>query len=192
MPANPTGESSALSSSDESSDQPSTPLKSEEPGMIRLVSVANRLVSASARPLCVGVALAISLMCSVLGFAASTTSTTGMTEMVGASSVSAMSDMGDAVVASVAAAMTVEMGGGGGPTMASMCESPCVTDIGSECAVAAGLAVTTLLALFLASRRDTFLGLLTRVGPIFFVCGRRPELTPWTVPSLSSLCVLRV
>lgn len=163
------------------------------------MSVATRVVSASARPLCAGVALAISLMCAFLGGAASATPMTGMTgttEMVSASGVSGMNNMVEATVAAavvpVAAAMKVEMGGDGGPTMASMCESPCVTDIGGECAVAAGLAVTALLALFLASRRDTFLGLVARIGPLFFVRRRRRELTPWTVLSLSSLCVLRV
>ena len=76
--------------------------------------------------------------------------------------------------------------------MASMCGNPCVTDISGECAVAVGLAVAALLALFLASRRDTFLGLLARIGPLFFVHRRRRPPTPWTVLSLSSLCVLRV
>ena len=123
----------------------------------------------------------------------------GMTSMTSTSDGSGMSDMGDmgeatvaAAVAPVAAAMTVVMGGAGGPTMTSMCESTCVTDIGGECTLAAGLAVTALSALFLASRRDTFLGLFARVGPLFFVRRRRREPTPWTVLSLSSLCVLRV
>ena len=163
------------------------------------MSVATRVVSASTRPLCAGVALAISLMCALLGVAASTTPMAGMTSMTSTSGGSGMSDMGDmgeatvaAAVAPVAAAMTVEMGGTGGPTMTSMCESTCVTDIGGGCTLAAGLAVTALLALFLASRRDTFLGLFARVGPLFFVRRRRREPTPWTVLSLSSLCVLRV
>ena len=73
-----------------------------------------------------------------------------------------------------------------------MCDSPCATDIGGECTVPAGLAVTALLALFLASRRDTFLGLLARPSLLFFVRRRQQEPTPWTVLSLSSLCVLRV
>ena len=149
-------------------------------------SVVDRVVRASTRPLCVGVALAISLMCALLGVAASTPSMTGM---INASSVSVMSE---ATVAPVAAAMTMEMGGEGGLTLASMCESPCVTDISGECTVAAGLAVTALLALFLASRRDTYLGLLARTGPLLYVRRRRRDPTPWTVLSLSSLCVLRV
>ena len=160
------------------------------------MSVATRVVSASARPLCVGVVLAISLMCAVLGVAASTTPTTGMTSMVNASAASDTRDAGEGAVAAaaapVAAAMTMELGGDGGLTLASICGSPCVTDISGECTVAAGLAVTALLALFLASRRDTFLGLLARIGPLFYVRRRRQEPTPWTVLSLSSLCVLRV
>ncbi len=149
-----------------------------------------RVVSASARPLCVGLALAISLMCALLGVAASTPSMTGM---VNASSGSVMSEATAATAAvPVTPAITMEMGGEGGLTLAAMCETPCVTDISGECTVAAGLAVTALLALFLASRRDTFLGLLARIGPLFYVRRRRQELTPWTVLSLSSLCVLRV
>ena len=160
------------------------------------MSVATRVVSALTRPLCAGIALAISLMCVLLGFGASTTSATGMagvTEMV---SSARMNDMGEAAaaaaVAPIAAAMTMEMGGDGGPTMASMCETQCVTDIGGACTIAAGLLVAALLVLFLASRRDTFLGLLARVGPVFFVRRRRRDPTPWTVLSLTRLCVLRV
>ena len=157
------------------------------------MSVATRAISASVRPLCAGVALAISLMCAVLGVAAATTPMTGMTEMVSASGVSGMNDAAvAAAVAPVAAVMPLQMDGVGGLTLASMCESPCVADTGGECTIAAGLAVTALLALFLASRRDTFLGLLARIGPLFYVRRRRREPTPWTVLSLSSLCVLRV
>lgn len=169
------------------------------------VSVATRVVSASTRPLCAGVALAISLMCVLLGFAASTTPATGMTGMTGMtemvsqsgmSGMSGMNDMGETATAAaltpVAAAMTMEMGGDGGPTMVSMCEIPCVTDIGGACAIAAGSAVAALLVLFLASRRNTFLGVLARVSPVFFVRRRRRDPTPWTVLSLSRLCVLRV
>ena len=124
------------------------------------------------------------------------TGMTGMTGMVSASGVSGMNDMGEATVAAavgpVAATMAAEVGGDVGLTLASMCESPCVIDISGECTVAAGLAVTALLALFLASRRDTVLGLLARIAPLFYVRRRRREPTPWTVLSLSSLCVMRV
>lgn len=159
-------------------------------------SVVGRVVGALTRPLCAAAALALALMCVLVGVAASPTPMTGMTEMVSASGVSGMDDMGEATVAAavapVAAAMTMQMGGDGGPTMASMCETPCVTDIGAACTIAAGLAVTALLALFLSSRRDTFMGLLARIGPLFYIRRRRQELTPWTVLSLSRLCVLRV
>lgn len=164
------------------------------------MSVAPRVFSASTRPLCVGIAFAIALMCALLGFGASTTPGTGVTEMVSQSGMSVMSDMSDmseasvvAVVAPVVAAMTTDMGGDGAPTMASMCETPCVTDIGGACTIAAALAVAALSVLFLASRRDTFLGLFARVGgALFFVSRRRQEPTPWAVLSLSRLCVLRV
>jgi hypothetical protein len=159
------------------------------------MSVVTRVVSASARPLCAGVVLSISLMCAALGVAASTPPMTGMTEMGRASAGSDMNGMSEvtvaAAVAPVAAAMTAEVGVDGGLTLASMCESPCAADIGGACTVAAGLAVTALLALFLASRRDTFLGLLARLSRLFFVLRPCQEPTPWTVLSLTTLCVLR-
>lgn len=161
-----------------------------------LTSVATRVVSASPRALCAGIVLAIGLMSAVLGVAASTTPMAGMTGMVNASAVSGMNDRSGATVAGAvapaAAATTAEIGVDGGLAWASMCESPCATDIGGECTVAAGLAVTALLALLLASRRDTFLGLLARLSPLFVVRRPRQEPTPWTVLSLTSLCVLRV
>lgn len=156
------------------------------------VSVVPRVVSATARPLCAGLALALALLCALLGVAAPTPSTTGMTGMTGivsAAGVSGLDDMGEATAA---AAMTMGAGRDGGPTLASTCETPCVTDIGGACTIAAGLAVTALSALFLASRRDTFLGLFARLGPLFYTRRRRRDPTPWTVLSLSSLCVLRV
>lgn len=148
------------------------------------VSVAPRVVSAWARPVCAAVALAIGLMCAVLGVAASTTPMTDMTDMGEATA--------EAIGAPVAAAMSMEMGGDDGPTMASMCESACITDISGDCTVAAGLAVTALLTLLMATRRDTFMSLLARVAPLLHVRRRRRDPTPWTVLSLSSLCVLRV
>ncbi len=73
--------------------------------------------------------------------------------------------------------------------MSSMCDSACVTDVTEMCTVAGGLTVTTLLALLLASRRDTFMGLLARTRPCALP---RRRQTPWTVLSPISLCVLRV
>ena len=77
------------------------------------------------------------------------------------------------------------------PPMSSMCDSACVTDVSQVCTIAGGLTVTTLLALLLASRRDTFLGLLARTRPRALLRRRRRH-TPWTVLSPISLCVLRV
>lgn len=161
------------------------------------MSVATRVVGASSRLLCaVGVALAISLMYALLGATASTTPMPGMTGQVNASGVSPMGDLveatGAAAVAPVGAATTVEMGAGGALMPASMCESPCVADISGACTIAGGLAAAALLALLLGTRRDTFLGLLARLGPLFSVRRPRHEPTPWTVLSLTSLCVLRV
>jgi hypothetical protein len=59
------------------------------------------------------------------------------------------------------------------------------------CTNAAGLTPSTLLALLLASRRDTFMGLLARTRPRALPRRRRRQ-TPWTVLSPNSLCVLRV
>jgi hypothetical protein len=166
-----------------------------------------RVAGVFARPLCAAVALALSLMCAVLGAAASTAPMTvmsisdisGMTDAAGVAGASNMNDMGEAAVAAASApvaAMTAElvseMARDGGPAMASMCATPCVTDIASACTVAAGLTVIAILALFLASRRDTFMGLLARTGPVLYVRRRLRDRTPWTVLSLSLLCVLRV
>ena len=77
------------------------------------------------------------------------------------------------------------------PPMSSMCDMACVTDVSEMCTVAGGLTVTTLLALLVASRRDTFMGLLARTRPCALPRRRRRQ-TPWTVLSPISLCVLRV
>ncbi len=75
--------------------------------------------------------------------------------------------------------------------MSSLCDRVCLTGVGEVCLVASGLGVTTLLALLLASRRDTFVGLLGRTRPRALP-RRRRRRAPWTVPSPVSLCVLRV
>ncbi len=76
--------------------------------------------------------------------------------------------------------------------MVSMCDSACVTDVTEMCTLAAGLIVLTLMGLLLASRRDTFLGVLARIRTSPRAVRQRHEPTPWTVLSLSSLGVLRV
>lgn len=71
------------------------------------------------------------------------------------------------------------------------CTSPCA-QIVSVCGLGVALAVVSILGLLLVGRRDTFVGLLARRQAVHFI--RRPPWlrTPWTVLSLSSLCVLRV
>lgn len=161
------------------------------------MSVVAKVASDSTRPLCAGLALSISLMCALLGFAASATPATGMTEMVSHTGMAGMPgslDTGEAsgAGAPVAAWMEMDTGGDDEPAMSSMCGAPCVTDIGGACTIAAGLIIAALLVLFMASRRDTFVGLRARLGPVLFVRRRRRDPTPWTVLSLSRLCVLRV
>jgi len=153
--------------------------------------------------LCAAVALALSLTCIVFAVAASTTPMTGMVDMADASTTAAVTAAPAAAVGAFTSGLT--SGGVGDVTreaaspvasvmslpMSLMCDSACVTDVSEMCTVAVGLTVTTLLALLLASRRDTFMGLLARTRP-----GARSRRlrrqTPWTVLSPISLCVLRV
>jgi len=166
--------------------------------------VVARLARWSRRALCAAIALALSMSCIVLAVAASTTPMTGMADMA---------DMADMAETSVTAAPTVAVGAYTSgltdgaidvvseaaspvasvmaPPMSSLCDSACVMGASQMRAVAAGLAVTSLLALLLASRRDTFMGVLERTRPRARPRRRRPQ-TPWTVLSPISLCVLRV
>ena len=137
----------------------------------------------SQRALCAAIALALSLMCVVLAVTASTAPMSGLTDMNDVPGMSVMAGIGEATSAVAAEA---------GPAMASMCESACVTEVTDMCSLAAGLIVITLLALLLATRRDTFLGLLARVRTPTSTLRHRGLPPPWTVLSLSSLCVLRV
>jgi len=73
-----------------------------------------------------------------------------------------------------------------------MCDRACVSEVTEMCTIAAGLIAITLMALLLAMRRDTFVGLLARIRTSQPTLRPRRQRTPWTVPSLSSLCVLRV
>ena len=77
------------------------------------------------------------------------------------------------------------------PAVSGVCDSTCTAELGATCATAVGLAVTTVLVLLLASRRDTSLGELERTRFRVAPCWRRRR-TPWTAPSPVSLCVLRV
>ncbi|MBC7561248.1 MAG: hypothetical protein H7270_18335 [Dermatophilaceae bacterium] len=157
----------------------------------------------SRRSLCAAVATALSLMCIVFAVAASTTPMTGMVDMADAStsapptaapagadgafaSAATGADVG-VVVREVASPVTA----GTSLPMSTMCDETCVTDVSQMCTVASGLTLTTVLALFLASRRGTFTGLLARIRPHALQRQWRRQ-APWTVLSPISLCVLRV
>ena len=140
--------------------------------------------------LCAAVALALSLMCAVLALAASTAPMTGMTDIAGVSDISVVAGTGKAAVATAAGPAAGDIVADAAPVMASMCDNACVTEM--PCTLAAGLAVSTLLALLVAFRRDTFMGMLARSRPSALARRPRRERTPWTVLSPFALCVLRV
>ena len=144
------------------------------------MSAAAGVARGSRRALCGAILLGLSLMCAALAVTASSDPMSGMSEMSGATAV---------VTAPVAAARDsmAPMA-----PMSSACDSVCVSEVTDLCSLAAGLSVMTLMALLLATRRDTFLGLLARVRTPPSGPRRRSEPPPWTVLSLSSLCVLRV
>jgi len=166
-------------------------------------SIAVQVARLSRRGLCAAVALALSLGCVVFALAASTTPMTGMVDMAVAPTTAAAT----AAPAAADGAFTIGPTGGGvgdvvreaalpvalvmSLPMSSMCDSACVTDVSEMCTVAAGVAVVTLLALLLAYRRDTFMGVPARTRPCALLRRRRRQ-TPWTVLSPISLCVLRV
>lgn len=165
--------------------------------------VAVKVARLSRRGLCAAVALALSLTCIVLGVAASTTPMTGMVDMAGTSATGAAtaapavavgaytSGLTNGAVGDVLGEAVSPVGSVTSPPISSMCDSACVTDVSQMCTIAGGLTVTTLLALLLASRRDTFLGLLARTRPRALRRRRRRQ-TPWTVLTPVCLCVLRV
>lgn len=152
--------------------------------------------------LCVAVALALSLTC--IGFAvAATTPMPGMVDMAIASKTAATTAAPVAAVGSFTSGLTdddvddmvrEEVSPGTSVMslpMSSVCDSVCVTDVSEMCMVAGGLTVMTLLALLVAARRDTLVGLLARARPPALPHRRRLH-TPWSVLSPISLCVLRV
>jgi len=141
------------------------------------------------RALFAAVALALSLLCAALAVAASTAPMSGMTNTSG---ISVMSGVGEATAAVATAPAAVAMTADAGSAMAAMCDSACVSEVTDTCTVAAGLIVITLMALLLATRRDTFMGLLARIRTSERTLRPRRERTPWTALSLSSLCVLRI
>ena len=128
---------------------------------------------------------------------------TGMVDMADASTTAAATAAPAAALGAFASGLT---GGGVGDVvreaaspvasvmslpMSLMCDTACVTDASAMSTVAGGLTVTTLLALLLAARRDTLMGLLARTRPGAHSRRVRRQ-TPWTVLSPISLCVLRV
>ncbi len=162
--------------------------------------VAVKVARLSRRGLCAAIALALSLTCIVLAVAASTTPMAGMADASAAAAAIAApavavgartSGLTDGAGGDVIRETASPVASGMSQRMSSMCDSACVTDLNEMCTVVAGLTVTTLLALLLASRRDTFMGLFARTRP----CARprrRRRQTPWTVLSPVSSCVLRV
>jgi len=165
--------------------------------------IAVQVARLSRRGLCAAVALALSLACIVFAVAASTTPMTGMVDMADASTTAATTAAPAAAVGSFTNGLTdggvddvvreaVSPGASVMPLpMGSMCDSACVTDVIEMCTVAGALTLITMLALLVASRRDTFIGLLARARPRALPRRRRRQ-SPWTVLSPISLCVLRV
>ncbi|RYC07286.1 hypothetical protein [Nocardioides zhouii] len=94
---------------------------------------------------------------------------------------------GDAVGAVVSEAVAPVMS-----AMSSMCDNVCVADVSVVCMMAGGLSLLTLLALVLATRRNTFLALVARARPRDVLRRWRCHQPAWTVLSPISLCVLRV
>ncbi|MEJ7834416.1 MAG: hypothetical protein WKF79_15995 [Nocardioides sp.] len=164
--------------------------------------IAAQVARTSRRGLCAAIALALSLACMVFAVAASTPMT-GMIDMADASTTAATTAAPAAVVGSFASGLTDsklddvvrEAVSPAASVMSlptsSMCDSVCVTGVSELCTVAGGLTLITMLALLVATRRDTFMGLLARTRPRALPRQRRLQ-TPWTVLSPISLCVLRV
>lgn len=146
------------------------------------------------RSLCAAVTLALSLTCIGVAISALATPMAGMAAMAGtattvagtsapavAGGASIGGHTGDAVGVAVREAVS--------PVASVM--SACVTDVSAVCTIDDGLTAIALLALLLAPRRDTFLGLLARTRPRAHLRRRRRH-TPWKALSPVSLCVLRV
>lgn len=158
--------------------------------------VAVKVARLSRRSLCAALALAVSVTCMVLAVAALTMPTSGLVNASpggpGVPAVAASvihvagqfdADMVGETFSPLASVMSSSMG--------SMCGSECVTEVLQVCAVVAILTVTTLLALLLASRRHTFMGMLSATGP-YSRHRRLPRQAPRTARSPISLCCLRV
>lgn len=124
------------------------------------------------------IALTVGLACTVLWAAAPVAPMAGMSEHA-------------APVATVAVTVAEEFSAAS-PAMPPMCGNACVSDTTSAVCAGVGVIVTSLLGLFLAYRRNTFMGLLARVRRPGLTRRRLRERTPWVVLSPVSLCVFRV
>ncbi len=142
--------------------------------------------------------LALGVACTVLAALAVSTSMTGMTGMTGmagmaqvpaVAQLSHAPEVGPPVTstAMIASAVTAELAPTG---LHGSCDSSCVGTLSAVCLGGVASAIT-FLALLLATRRHTFLGLLRRTTSRV-PRGRWPRRTPWATPSLDALCVLRV
>lgn len=160
-------------------------------GTIRLVSMppAAGATRWSQRALCAVVGLTLGLLCAVLA-ATMSTGTSDMDSMSSTAGAPALS--GEAAGAAARAPATQGTAVGAVSVISSMCDTSCVNEVTTTCAVAAATIIATLMVLLLASRRDTFLGLLARTRPTDFA--RRPRRARVAVPALSlcTLCVWRV
>ncbi|MEO5709151.1 MAG: hypothetical protein ABIQ59_04965 [Nocardioidaceae bacterium] len=112
--------------------------------------------------------------------------------MADMSAVSVMAGMGEVTAAMALGPAVNDVAADTGPVINSMCDTACVTRVSSMCNVAGGLTVTTLLALLLASRRNTFMGMIARNGSPALSRRPRRDRTRRAVLSPFSLCVLRV
>lgn len=158
--------------------------------------VTVKVARLSRRGVCTAVALALGLTCIVLVIAASTGPVAGIVDASTTPSPAVAAGAyttgpTNGAVGEVAREAASPVGSVKSPPVNSMCDNACVSAVSETCTVAGGLTVTTLLALFLASRRDTFMGLLARTRPRALPRQWRRQ-TPWTVLSPISLCVLRV
>lgn len=130
--------------------------------------------------------LALGTACTVLAALAVSTSMTGMTGMTQVDQVTAVAP----ALLSPAGSAVGEVSELAPSGLGDSCDTACIGTVTAVCSGAVAL-VVPLLVLLLATRRDTFIGLLRR-APARDVRGRWPQATPWTIPSLAALCVLRV
>lgn len=144
------------------------------------------------RAVCAALALALGLACAVLAAAVST-GMSGMSGVSGTNEVAATAASSAATAAETTDVTAMVVAGDAVQQMTSMCDNVCAgVTTGGLCTVAAGILLTGVLALLLASPRNTFLRLLARARPPGLVRRRLRQRTPWLALSPVSLCVFRV